>query len=101
MGNFCDAPVMCDVDSGNVHKRLSYHYIAQFSSFIREGARRIGSSVYTDALETVAFINPDGEIVTLILNRNAETYSLTLRLGNEIADLTIPADSISTLCINI
>jgi len=101
VGNFCDAPVMCDVDSGNVHKRLSYHYIAQFSSFIREGARRIGSSVYTDALETVAFINPDGEIVTLVLNRNPEAYFLTLRLENEIADLSIPANSISTLCISI
>lgn len=98
-GNFCDAPVMCDVETGLIQQRLSYGYISQFSSFIKEGARRIGSSVYTDALETVAFVNPDGEIIAIILNRNPEEYKLTLRLGSYIADLSVPANSLSTVSI--
>ena len=99
VGNNCDAPIMCDTDNGTWWKNLSYHYIGHFSKFIRPGAVRIGFSRYTELLETTAFINTDGEIGVVMLNRNDDELPVILRLENQICKIDLPSHSISTALI--
>lgn len=78
VGNFCAAPIMCD-GNGGLEKRLSYYYIGHFSRYIKRGAVQIMTTCYTDKIETVAFLNPDGERVLIILNKSDKDIPVTLR----------------------
>lgn len=95
VGNFCAAPMMCDGDGG-VEKRLSYYYIGHFSRYIQRGARQILTSSYTDKIETVAFLNPDGSRAAVLLNRSEEATALVLREEKLCLPLHIAPHSIVT-----
>ena len=68
VGNFCDAPIMADTNNDRIIIHDSYYYIGHFSKFIELGAKRIGSSKWSKDIETVSFKNPNGEIITVVLN---------------------------------
>lgn len=99
VSNFCDAPIMADTKSDKIYIHDSYYYIGHFSKFIKKGAKRIGSSKWSDILDTVSFKNPDGEIVTVVLNRSDENVEFSILIGNQKADLTSEAHSIATYII--
>ncbi len=98
VGNFCAAPIMCDTKEGSFEKRLSYYYIGQFSRYIQKGAKRIGTTRYTDKVEVTGFLNPDGTRVIVLLNRGEEAVAYTLRENLEGCTGTIEAHSIQTIC---
>lgn len=98
VGNFCAAPMMCDWKEGKLEKRLSYYYIGHFSRYIKRGAKQISSTRYTDKIETVAFLNPDGERVVIVLNKTDEPVEITLRENENGVNMTIGAHTIIT-CI--
>ncbi len=81
VGNFCDSPIMADVNKDEVYIHDSYYYIGHFSKFVKKGARRIGSSKWTSLIDTVSFENPDGSIVTVVLN--ATDYSVPVSVYND------------------
>lgn len=91
-----EAPVIMDCCTKEVHHSSSYYYIGHFSKFIRPGAVRIGSSIYTDQLEACAFANPDGEKVAVIMNKGDEPKDVTIRYREELAETQLPAHSIAT-----
>lgn len=97
VGNYCDAPVMCDTAGNCFEKRLSYYYIGQFSRYIKKGAVRIGVTRYTDAIEAAGFLNPDGERVIVLLNRTGEARDYTLRENGHGLSGRLEAHSIQTL----
>ncbi len=99
VGNYCDAPIIADTTTGEIHYQSSYYYIGQISKYVRPGAVRIGSSVYTDALETVAFENPDGTKAVVVLNRTDAEVPYMLRMDDRLAEFVSPAHSIQTLLI--
>ena len=96
VGNFCDAPIMINTQTGEIEIHDSYYYIGHFSKFIKQDAKRIGSSKWTDAVETVSFKNPDGEIVTVVLNRTDKNIKAWLKLDGQLAETEIEAHSIAT-----
>ena len=96
VGNFCSAPLMLD-GKGGCKRNPSYYYIRQFSRFIQPGAVRIGYSKYTDKLDVTAFQNPDGKLVCVLLNREAEEKTVNFRLNGLTAALTLAPRSISTV----
>lgn len=96
VGNFCAAPIMANLPEGDFDRRLTYYYIGQFSRYIKRGAVRIGSTCYTTKLETVAFLNPDGTRVVVVLNPTEHEMPITLRQGNEGIEDIIGAHSICT-----
>ena len=103
VGNFCDAPIMHDVVSGNTNVRLPFHYLGHFSRFIEPGARRILSTRYTTDLETCAFANPNGTYALVVLNRTPRAIEFNLVLAHgghtlKIARANSPAHSIQTIC---
>ena len=97
VGNFCAAPMMLD-GKGGVEKRLTYYYIGHFSRYIKKGAVQLMTSTYTDKIETVAFVNPDGERVVVILNKSSEPVEITLRECGMGTNTVVMAHSIVTLC---
>lgn len=80
VNNFCAAPIMCDTKTGTMERRLAYYYIGQFSRYIKRGAVRVATTRFTDKVETVAFENPDGSLVTVLLNRSAEDIWMSHRM---------------------
>ena len=100
VGNFCEAPLLCDPETDTVEKKLSYDFIGHFSRYIAPGARRIASSCYTDKIETVSFRNPDGALVTVLLNRTDKPLPVALRMDGKLASFTLLPDAIATAAIS-
>jgi glucosylceramidase len=92
----CIAPVMVDLKKDTIHLLPSYYAIAHFSRFIKRGARRIGTSSYSDRLKLTAFKNPDGKLAAVIINTAEQALPAKLRLGNQTAGIEVPARSLMT-----
>jgi len=96
VGNFCDAPIMIDTTTGEIDVHESYYYIGHFSKYVKKGAKRIGSSKWTDDLETVSFKNPDNSIVSVVLNRTESDKPICFSINGKMIEATQEARSIST-----
>ena len=96
--NFCDAPVMCDIENDMITVNLSYYYIGHFSRFIKPGAKRLLTTRYTSNLECVAFRNPDGEMVLVVMNRTEKPQRFELLVEGKACKMEMEAHSIITAC---
>ncbi|UII23165.1 glycoside hydrolase family 30 protein [Fulvivirga ligni] len=97
VGNLCFAPVHRDKSKKDLIYTNSYYYIGHFSKFIKPGAKRIISSSNYDSINTTAFLNPDGKVVVVILNKNEKKQEVTVWLnGKAIKTESLP-HSIMTL----
>lgn len=96
VGNFCDAPIMADTETDKVYLHESYYYIGHFSKYIKKGAKRIGSSKWTGDLETVSFKNPNGDIVSVVLNRTDNDIPFCFSINGELVETVAQGHSIAT-----
>ena len=96
VGNFCDAPVIVNTETKQVSYGSSFYYIAQFSKFVLPGAHRIASSGGPAALQSVAFANPDGSLVTVVLNETDAAVGFTLAAEGQALVCAIPAHAIQS-----
>jgi glucosylceramidase len=94
--NYCSAPLMADVGKGTLYYHNSYYYIGQITRFVRPGAQRILSASTLDELETTAFLNPDGQIAAVVLNRTGKPIPFALKYEGLAAQVESPAHSIAT-----
>lgn len=99
VGNFCFAPVHADTQSGNLIYTNAYYYIGHFSKFIRPGARRIASAASRDKLLTTAYMNPDGKIAVVVMNKTDEKIDYFLWIKGKAAKASSNPHSIETLVI--
>jgi len=99
VGNFCSAPIIADTQTGKLHYQSSYYYIGHFARFIRPGAKRIFCNVNCDNLETTAFLNPDGSIAVVVLNRSDIDIDFVLNFSGKHAEANSSARSINTFYI--
>ena len=100
VSNYCDAPIMCDLQTGKWRKNLSYHYIGHFSKYIKPQAVHIGHSRFTQALEVTAVKNPDGSLCVVVMNPQDMDIPFTLRVKGQLCPLTAQPHSINTCLIN-
>lgn len=99
VANYCDAPIMCDVETDTIDVKLSYYYIGHFSRFIRPGAKRILVSKYSPNIEATAFENEDGSRVLVILNRSDTDTEFTINEHCKSSEkIVIKKHSIMTFC---
>ena len=96
VGNYCDAPIMADTKENKVYIHDSYYYIGHFSKYVEHGAVRIGSSKWSPNIDTVSFKNPDGSVITIVLNSTDEDSKVNLRMKGTIVESKIEAHSIAT-----
>ena len=99
VGNFCFAPVHADTKSGNLIYTNSYYYIGHFSKFIKPGARRIASAASRDKLLTTAYINPDGKLAVVVMNKTDEKIDYFLWIKGKAAKVSSNPHSIGTLVV--
>ena len=100
VGNFCFAPVHADLSKGKLIYTNSYYYIGHFSKFIRPGAKRIISSSSRDKLMTTAFLNPDGKIVVIVMNKSGDQLDYKLWMSGKAASMKSLPHSIMTMVID-
>ncbi|HEY5390942.1 MAG TPA: glycoside hydrolase family 30 protein [Hanamia sp.] len=97
VGNFCYAPVIANTKTGEVFYTNEYYYIGQFSKFIRPGARRMSTSSNRDILQATSFINKDGKLAVVVLNRTDNDIPYHLWINGQWAKATSKAHSIATI----
>ena len=99
VGNYCDAPVIVDTKTGDVHYNSSYYYIGHFSKYIKPGAVRISCVASHSHLQSTAFQNPSGETVIVVMNEGEEDVAVSLTISGEKILVCMPAHSISTFLV--
>lgn len=95
--NFCFAPVHADTKTGELIYTNSYYYIGHFSRFVRPGARRIACSPSRSALLSTAFVNPDGKVSVVVMNKGDKEITYFLWLDGNAAEVISLPHSIQTL----
>jgi glucosylceramidase len=95
--NFCFAPVHADTRTGELIYTNSYYYIGHFSKFVRPGAKRIASSPSRSPLLSTAFVNPDGKVSVVVMNRTEQKIAYYLWLDGNAAEVESLPHSIQTL----
>jgi len=101
VNNFCDAPMMYDVVTGRLVKKLSYTYIGHFSRYLLPGSVRIGMSRYTDEIDVTAFKRPDHKLAAVLMNRTERDMPVYLRMQGQLVKLTVPGDGIGTALLEL
>jgi glucosylceramidase len=106
VGNYCGAPIMIDTATGEVYYTPVYHVLAQFSRTIRPGDRAVRTErtlggLDPDALHACATINGDRLVSVQLLNTTKDAIALGLQIGGHHADVTIPANSVQTVRVQL
>ncbi len=99
VNNLCDAPILLDIFPERIIKQSSYYYIGHISKYVLPGARRIASVLDSSAIEQVAFENPNGEVVVVLMNKSAIETSVKVVLGSTEQTLRVLPRSIATLVL--
>lgn len=97
VGNFCFAAIHADNRTGNLTYTPTYYYIGHFSKFIKPGAQRLGTTTsYSDLIAT-SFVNTGGKTASVVMNMSDKPIAYNFIVGEQEAELTIPARAMQTL----
>ena len=97
VGNFCFAPIHADTKNNELIYTPSYYFIGHFSKFIKPGAKNISSTVSRSQLISTSFLNPDGKIITVVMNQTDKPVTYFLDVDTMASEIFIPARAIQTL----
>ncbi|MBY0243823.1 MAG: glycosyl hydrolase [Sphingobacteriaceae bacterium] len=97
VANFCFAPIHGDTQTGELIYTPSYYYIGHFSKFIDKGAKKISSVASRSQLLTTSFLNPDGKLVTIVMNPTAKKINYWLCIAEKALEVEILPHAIQTL----
>jgi glucosylceramidase len=97
--NFCFAPVHANTQTGELIYTNAYYYIGHFSKFIQPGAKRISAAASRSQLLTTAFINPNGQLVVVVMNQGDKETPYYLWIKGKAAAVTAKPHSIATLIL--
>lgn len=106
VGNFCGAPIMVDVESGHVYHTPIYHVLAQLSRTIRPGDKAVQVTKHLDGLEgdalhASAALNDDRLLSVQLLNTTKTPVDYALQIGRQFAPITLPANSVQTVRVQL
>jgi len=80
-----------------VHRNVEYYELAHAAPFVHSGAVRVSARTGEAAeLETVAFQNPDGTLVLLVLNTAPREMRLNVQWHGQYAAYAAPGRSLMT-----
>lgn len=78
-----------------ITRNVSYYIIAHASKFVRPGAVRIASDSPVN-LPNVAFKNPDGSKVLIVLNNAGSTQTFDIAFNNKVVTTNLGAGAVAT-----
>ncbi len=96
VGNWCYAPFLYDRQTKTLMPQPIQKFYWHFSHTIRPGARRIGTTKYTDLLEVTAFQKEDGGIALVLFNQDKAPQTVHLRLNGLVAAFALPGQAIAS-----
>lgn len=97
VGNFCFAPLHGDTRTGTLIYTPSYYYIGHFSKFIGKEAKRVSSVSSRSSLVTTSFLNQDGKVVTIVMNKTDKELDYNLCIETEATSIKILPHAIQTI----
>jgi len=97
VNNFCFSPIHGNTQTGELIYTPSYYFVGHFSKFIEPGAKNISSTVSRSQLISTSFLNPDGKIVTVVMNQTDKAISYFLDVDAMGSKIIIPPRAIQTL----
>ncbi len=85
------------VSPANVTFNVEYYILGHLGRFVVPGAYRINSNTFgAGSIEDVAFQNPDGSIVLLVLNSSNNAGTFTVNFKGQSFNYTLPAGALAT-----
>jgi glucosylceramidase len=93
----CRGVVTILKDSGAVARNVEYYVLGHASRFVKPGARRIESDSDVDGLHTVAFRNPRGGAVLIVLNASSARREFSVVVEQRGFPVTLEAGSVATV----
>lgn len=106
VGNFCGAPIMIDTETGEVYYTPIYHVLSQFSQTIRPGDKALQvdtqlKGLDSDALHVSSAISKSNLVSTQLLNTTKAPIDFSLQIGEQFVDVSIPANSVQTIQVQL
>lgn len=95
--NFCFAPIHADTRTNELIYTPTYYYIGHFSKFIAPNAKRISTTTSRSTLESTSFQNPDGQIVTVVMNKTDNPITFKLIIEDSQVKLSIPSRAMQSV----
>jgi hypothetical protein len=93
----CNGLVTISPATGAVTLNYDYYALGHASKFVLPNARRIASNTFgSGSIEDVAFRNPDGSKVVVVLNADTTSRSVKVRRGRESFTYQLAAGSVAT-----
>lgn len=100
-GNFCESPIMINSKTNEIKYNVSYYYIGHFSRYIKKGAKRILCLNDSDkGVYSVAYKNPDGQIVIVVQNELSRRNRLAVSVDGKGMNTELPPHSITTFIVD-
>jgi glucosylceramidase len=99
-GNWCVAPVIADPASDEVYFTPLYYTLVHFSRYIRPGARRIGFTLASESLMVTSVQNPDGSLVTVVLNAHPQPRLLDVQVHGQRIRVPVSGQALQTIRIS-
>jgi glucosylceramidase len=85
------------VSPAKVTFNVEYYILGHLGKFVVPGAHRIDSNTFgAGSIEDVAFQNPDGSIVLLVLNSASNAAAFTVSFKRQSFNYTLPAGALAT-----
>lgn len=100
VGNLCSAPILVDTADDKLMHQSSFDYMGHFSRFIKPGAQRLLCAASQQDLECTAFVNPDGSLAVVVMNRTEQAIAFALQIGTRNAATELPPHSIATYLVS-
>jgi len=97
VGNFCFAPIHADTNRGELIYTPTYYYIGHFSKFIKPGAKRVSTTSSRSTLESTSFLNENGEMITVVMNKTDNKIVYNLIVVNGEITLEIEPHAIQSI----
>jgi glucosylceramidase len=97
VGNLCSAPLLASAGDDVVQAQSSYWYLGHFVRFIRPGAQRVLCAAPLQPLECTAYVNADGSVTVVAMNRTEETLRFALRLDDASFECELPPRAVVTI----
>ncbi|OZM58069.1 glucosylceramidase [Lottiidibacillus patelloidae] len=94
--NLCDAPIIADTQTNELHYNSSYYYIGHFSKYVRPNAMRIKVTNKNKQLQTTGFLNEDGTLAIIVMNETDNTSIFSMGYKGQSCQLELPPHSIAT-----
>ena len=95
--NFCFAPIHANTKTGELTFTPTYYYIGHFSKFIKPGALRVSTTTSRTSIESTSFQNPDGEIITVVMNKMNQKIGYKLIVGESESFIEIQPRAMQTI----